>query len=102
MQQLVGGENRSVLGRMPKRAMSRQLEYQRVNQPAGYIDPVSYLTRERIPPDMPRRASASDERRPVKRRPWRRAIRRAGQRTPDRRRHLNTRHLTTGILINSS
>src|SRR5215469_8177821 len=102
MQKLVSGKHGPVLGRMPERAMSRQLEYQRVNQAAGHVDPVSHLTGKWIPPDMPRRACARNPRRPVKCRPRRWAVRRASERTPDCRRHLCARLLTTSILIISS
>src|SRR5215831_13247930 len=65
MQQLVSGKHGPVLWRMAKRAVRWQLEYQRVNQTAGHVDPVSHLTGKRIPPDMPRRACARNPRRPI-------------------------------------
>ena len=70
MQQLVGGEDRAEVLRVPEPRARREPEDEHVDLVGRRVDPVEDLAGRRIAPDVARDVGAADQRRAVERRPW--------------------------------
>ena len=76
VQQLVGGEDRAEVLRVPEPRAGREPEDEHVDLVGRRVDPVEDLAGGRVAPDVARDVGAADQRRPVERRPGRRGRRR--------------------------